>query len=102
MVGSSNFPQISSNSSFGDAVVQSKPAAESSESSSDEEEDNEEKFQDEALKAHNDCRAKHGVELLKLDKKVRIIYNSSKIQILDRHYVWRSHDPMSGIWSIFF
>ena len=70
MVGSSNFPQISSNSSFGDAVVQSKPSAESSESSSDEEEDNEEKFQDEALKAHNDYRAKHGVELLKLDKKV--------------------------------
>ena len=71
LVGSSNFPQISSNSSFGDAVVQSKPSAESSESSSDEEEDNEEKFQDEALKAHNDYRAKHGVELLKLDKKVR-------------------------------
>ena len=21
---------------------------------------------------------------------------------LDRHYLWRSHDPMSGIWSIFF
>ena len=73
MVGSSNFPQISSNSSFGDAVVQSKPAAaESSESSSDEEEDNEEKFQEEALKAHKDSRAKHGVELLKLDKKVSI------------------------------
>ena len=71
LVGSSNFPQISSNSSFGDAVVQSKPSAESSESSSDEEEDNEEKFQEEALKAHNDYRAKHGVELLKLDKKVR-------------------------------
>jgi len=70
LVGSSNFPQISSNSSFGDAVVQSKPSAESSESSSDEEEDNEEKFQDEALKAHNDYRAKHGVELLKLDKKL--------------------------------
>merc|ERR1711936_1023637 len=67
LVGSSNFPQISGNSSFGDAVVQSKPAAESSESSSDEEED-EEKFEEEALKAHNDCRAKHGVELLKWEK----------------------------------
>ena len=22
--------------------------------------------------------------------------------ILDRHYVWWSHDPMSGIWPIFF
>ena len=21
---------------------------------------------------------------------------------LDRHYLWRSHDPISGIWSIFF
>ena len=78
LVGSSNFPQISSNSSFGDAVVQSKPSAESSESSSDEEEDNEEKFQDEALKAHNDYRAKHGVELLKLDKKVsNSVFNTS-------------------------
>ena len=85
LVGSSNFPQISSNSSFGDAVVQSKPSAESSESSSDEEEDNEEKFQDEALKAHNDYRAKHGVELLKLDKKVSnsVFYTSNMKQDVD-------------------
>ena len=81
LVGSSNFPQISSNSSFGDAVVQSKPSAESSESSSDEEEDNEDKFQDEALKAHNDYRAKHGVELLKLDKKVsNSVFNTSNMK----------------------
>ena len=46
------------------------PKVESSESSSDEEEDSEEKFQKEALKVHNDYRAKHGVEDLKLDKKV--------------------------------
>ena len=41
-------------------------------SSSDDEEDNEKKFQTEALKAHNVYRANHGVELLKLDKKVSI------------------------------
>ena len=63
----SNFPQLSS-SGFGETSASTK--VESSESSSDEEEDSEEKFQKEALKVHNDYRAKHGVEDLKLDKKV--------------------------------
>lgn len=63
----SNFPQLSS-SGFGETSASTK--VESSESSSDEEEDSEEKFQKEALKVHNDYRAKHGVEDLKLDKKL--------------------------------
>ena len=39
-------------------------------SSSDEEEETEEKFQSEALEAHNDYRVQHGVSKLKLDAKV--------------------------------
>ena len=43
----------------------------SSSSSEDENEENAEaKFQDQALKAHNEYRDKHGVAPLKLDKKV--------------------------------
>ena len=30
------------------------------------------------------------------------IQGFKKDPFLDRHYVWWSHDPMSGIWSIFF
>ena len=53
---------------------------ESSDSSSDEEEETEEKFQKEALEAHNDYRVQHGVSKLKLDAKVspRIILNDFK------------------------
>ena len=43
----------------------------SSDSSSSDDED-EGKFQEEALKSHNDYRQKHGVPPLKLDKKVRL------------------------------
>ena len=43
---------------------------ESSDSLSDEEEETEEKFQKEAIEAHNDYRVQHGVSKLKLDAKV--------------------------------
>ncbi len=51
-----------------------KPAESSSSSSSEDEDEDkaEAKFQEEALKAHNEFRANHGVTPLKLDKKVRI------------------------------
>ena len=45
-------------------------SVESSDSSSDEEEETEEKFQKEAIEAHNDYRVQHGVSKLKLDAKV--------------------------------
>ena len=45
----------------------------SSDSSSDSDDENEDKFQEEALKSHNDYRQKHGVPPLKLDKKVRFL-----------------------------
>ena len=54
---------------------------ESSDSSSDEEEETEEKFQKEAIEAHNDYRVQHGVSKLKLDAKVSprsFIFHDSK------------------------
>ena len=50
---------------------------ESSSSSSEDEEDPEAakiKFQKEALDSHNQCREKHGVAPLKIDKKVRFCF----------------------------
>lgn len=63
---------LSSNLSGGPSV-----AATEETSSSSSEDEKEETFQEEALKAHNDYRAKHGVPPLKLDKKVNCIYPRS-------------------------
>ena len=52
---------------------------ESSSSSSEDEDDLEAatiKFQKEALDSHNQCREKHGVAPLKIDKKVRFVFVS--------------------------
>ena len=80
--GFSDFPQLSSANSAASGQQTLLKAESSAESSSaDEDEDSakkfekEEKFQKEALKAHNDYRAKHGVEDLKLDKKVSTVFS---------------------------
>lgn len=66
---SSNFPGLTSTSDFG-SNFQTSSKVESSDSSSDEEEETEEKFQKEAIEAHNDYRVQHGVSKLKLDAKL--------------------------------
>lgn len=67
------FPSFSSTSGPGFQLrSEAKPESSSSSSSSEDEdeESGEAKFQEEALKAHNEYRAKHGVPPLSLDKKL--------------------------------
>ena len=67
---SSKALQPSSTSSF----QKSNPSTKSSSSSSSSSED-EDEFEEDALKKHNEFRQKHGCSPLKLDKKVRFIFN---------------------------
>lgn len=72
--GFSDFGSGFPTNSFSSGFPQLQKAKESSSSSSSSEDEDEEtgraKFEEEALKAHNEYRAKHGVAPLKLDKKV--------------------------------
>jgi uncharacterized protein YkwD len=63
---------ISTSSSFPKLGSSSGPKPKTDSSSESDEEEAEAKFAEDALKAHNEYRTKHGVKPLKLNKKVRI------------------------------